>query len=60
MMKYLNVLMTSTIYTFFFFFFLSPLLNEYCLLFGTAANKIRRKKVKQFSVVMPEAHLRLQ
>lgn len=37
------------------------LLNEYCLLSGTTTNKIRRKKkVKQFSLVTPEAHLRLQ
>ena len=48
----------NNIYIFFLLFI--TLLNEYCLLFGTAANKIRRKKVKQFSVVMPEAHLRLQ
>lgn len=58
MMKDLNVLMTLTTYTFFFLF--TTLLNEYCLLFGTATNKIRRKKVKQFSVVTPQAHLRLQ
>lgn len=45
----------------FFFLPFITLLNEYCLLFGTATNKIRRKKkVKQFSLVTPEAHLRLQ
>lgn len=36
------MLMILTMYTFFVLFI--TLLNEYCLLFGTTANKIRRKK----------------
>lgn len=42
-MKYLNLLMTLKTYTLFFLPFIT-LLNEYCHLFGTATNKIRRKK----------------
>ncbi|CAK6446721.1 unnamed protein product [Pipistrellus nathusii] len=42
-MKYLNLLMTLKTYTLCFLPFIT-LLNEYCHLFGTATNKIRRKK----------------
>lgn len=45
-MKYLNLLMTLKTYTLCVLPFIT-LLHEYCHLFGTATNKIRRKKKGQ-------------